>query len=685
MIDIETVLLQRPELFDNLASHWHRATIGRLALLSPYGKVIKSFNGLYSIESIVNIAESGNVEVNPEAEAIVIPLVSHGELKGHLLSVNSTSNYLPLLTWVSEILLDHLNSEQALQGMTDELIVAWDQLELVYRIAQTLGEYTSLYKVLSSTLTEIAQVITVEYAFITFVENEKLYTVSTTLEEFHARFADRQLLEQMMKIDRLVLFNSRAATLEVWPNAPQRLYNFIGVPISTGNTLAVLGLINFQKNGKPHDFSAGHAKLIRAVAEQIGSIFDSFSLRDAVIAQERVRHELEIASAIQMSLMPGPPPQVNGLEVNVTRIPAYEVGGDFYDFVRTDENQLTVMVGDVAGKGIPAAMVTSMIRSMLRVEALHNQEPHTIIKRANEALQEDLGRAELFVTAFVGSLNTKANVLMYANAGHVPAIIYHAQSKTVRLLSATALPIGVAGYDPGKPTQYIHATPGDTLIIYSDGVFDPSDWGEDSGLSKLQSILSQHSQEPPERLKEIILNEFSTSQNLDLPPDDATLVIIKFAPKLEQYIKLSPDQILDTLPFRYAADTVHLSDISQQVTTACRRLNNLPSDSQGDNFVYLVELAVSEIFTNIIEHAYANTIGDITGKITLTQCGIEIDIYDQGQGFNPDAVPPPMSDPMDPTEGGFGLHLVRQIMDVVRYAMDTPQGNHWKLVKYLPD
>jgi serine/threonine-protein kinase RsbW len=121
------------------------------------------------------------------------------------------------------------------------------------------------------------------------------------------------------------------------------------------------------------------------------------------------------------------------------------------------------------------------------------------------------------------------------------------------------------------------------------------------------------------------------------------------------------------------------------VTSACRSLENLPHDSRGDDFVYLVELAVSEIFTNIIEHAYAETQGMISGKITLTSVGVEIDVYDQGQGFNPNDVPPPISDPMDPSEGGYGLHIVRQIMDVAKYAVDTPTGNHWKLIKYLPE
>ena len=688
MIDIEVLLQQRPDLFDNLAARWYNATAGELALLSPQGKVIKTYNGLkIAVQSVIQISDQGKIEVVPQAKAIITPMIAHGEVKGHLLSSNSMTDQLPMLTWAAEILLDHFNSEQALQGMTDELIIAWDQLELLYRITQTLGEHSNLSNVLTSTLEEIIKVVKVELAFIIFVYNDRQNCVIAGTNNLPMSVADSRLLERLATLDHLVLFNSYAMTLEVWPDAPPILYNFIGSPIPTsGETIAALGLINNRAKNARRDFTAGHAKLITSVCKQIGPIFDYFRLQDKLIAQERVRHELEIAAEIQGSLLPNNTPQIRGLTIDVTTLPAYEVGGDFYDFIPINENQLTVVLGDVAGKGIPAAMMTSMTKTMLRVEALHNQEPHIIIKRSNEVLCEDLDRVDLFVTAFVATLDTKANVLMYASAGHVPAIIYHAKSKKSRFLKATSLPIGITGYDYSRPTQYVHISHGDTLVIFSDGVFEAKDPnGDEFGLHTIRDLVHQHAAEAPDVLKKIILNNLTKFRQTESHTDDVTLAIVKFSlepikPKITKSY-----EIIDILPFKYAADTVHLSDISQSVTQACRSLTNLPGDSKGDDFVYLVELAISEICTNIIEHAYADSKGYITGQITLTSAGIEIDVYDQGQGFNPNAVPPPISDPMDPREGGYGLHIVRQIMDVAEYSLDTVRGNHWKLIKYLPD
>jgi hypothetical protein len=169
MIEIEVILQQRPDLFDNLAARWKAATGGELILLSPQGDLIKSYNGTKVVlPSLVNLDRQGQVMLTAEIEAIMTPMIVHGELRGHLLSYQSKPEQLPMLSWAAETLLDHLNSEQALQGLTDELIVAWDQLELVYRITQTLGEHSDLIEVLNSMLKEIIQVITVEGAFIIF-------------------------------------------------------------------------------------------------------------------------------------------------------------------------------------------------------------------------------------------------------------------------------------------------------------------------------------------------------------------------------------------------------------------------------------------------------------------------------------------------------------------------------------
>jgi hypothetical protein len=264
MLDIKTVITQRPDLFDNLASRWRGATGGELVLLSPRGTVIQSHNGTAAILSeLIDVSETGDVAVRPHAEAIITPMMVHGELKGHLLSKNSLPDQLPMLTWAAETLLDHLNSEHALQGMTDELIVAWDQLELVYRINTTLGEHSNLSNVLNSVLKEIVKVVTAETIFILFEYDGQFNCVTTGIKKLPSLDHDQRLLDEMAALDQLVLFNDRKMTLEVWPNAPESIYNFVGASIVTHNDIkAALGLVNNRKNGQKRDFTAGVAKLM---------------------------------------------------------------------------------------------------------------------------------------------------------------------------------------------------------------------------------------------------------------------------------------------------------------------------------------------------------------------------------------------------------------------------------------
>jgi anti-sigma regulatory factor (Ser/Thr protein kinase) len=135
--------------------------------------------------------------------------------------------------------------------------------------------------------------------------------------------------------------------------------------------------------------------------------------------------------------------------------------------------------------------------------------------------------------------------------------------------------------------------------------------------------------------------------------------------------------------FVVPADLHALDTISHKVTQVCRSLPGLPPPPASDDFVYLVELAVSEICTNIIEHAYHMMSGEIRGSLTPLDNGIQIDLYDDGESFDPSVIPEPSPEPDEITEGGYGLHIVRQIMDVMLYQANTPKGNHWRLIKYI--
>ncbi len=611
---------------------------------------------------------------------LFVPLLQSQQPLGYLLALDARPEDEPLLHWMAETVQSHLDDAEALQGMTDELIGAWNQLELVYRVTQKLALSSDLMAMLKSILREIRKVVQTEDGFILLQRSESLEYV-TVSSEFRDKISPT-ILDHLAQIQHIVLFNNRDACQAIWPEAPAFVENMLAtrLVLSEENAVVALGLVNKADNY----FTAGDAKLLAALAHQVGMVIRVYLIHQKLIVEERLSRELEIAAEIQESLLPTNLPQVCGLSLAVASIPASEVGGDFYDFITLDDRRLTLVIGDVAGKGVPAAMLTSMTRTMLRVEAMRGETPHAIIQQANNVLHQDLSRADAFVTAFVATIDTMAGTLSYASAGHAPTLLWRADTRQTELLKATSPPIGIFGYK-GDVTRTVPLYPGDTLIFYTDGITEAqAPNGELYGLHRLIYTVESRVNETPEALQQVIQAEVAGFCRNSSTRDDLTLLIVKMLPQTEVASAKDISTILNTVQFSYPANTEHLTDISREVISACRHLPALPPGSGADDFIYLIELAISEICTNIIKHAYAGQEGEITGSITLLSNGVQLDFYDFGAGFDPSSVPQPNCDPHQLVEGGYGLHIVRQIMDVVSYEHHPERGNHWHLIKLLP-
>jgi sigma-B regulation protein RsbU (phosphoserine phosphatase) len=299
-------------------------------------------------------------------------------------------------------------------------------------------------------------------------------------------------------------------------------------------------------------------------------------------------------------------------------------------------------------------------------------------------LHQDLSRADSFVTVFVATIDTFEGTLSYASAGHMPAILWRADTHVMEQLKATSPPIGIVGY-ASDTSHTIKINSGDTIVFYTDGITEAqAPNGDFFGLNRLLYIVKSRANEPPEILQQYIQSEIGSFRRDSLSRDDATLLILKMLPQSETATPKYISTVIRTVEFSYPADIQYLTNISEEIISSCRQLPTLPSGPNADDFIYLIELAISEICTNVIKHAYASTDGAITGCITLLNNGVQLDFYDQGQSFDPNTVPQPNSDPHELAEGGYGLHIVRQIMDVVSYERHPELGNHWHLIKFLP-
>jgi sigma-B regulation protein RsbU (phosphoserine phosphatase) len=245
-----------------------------------------------------------------------------------------------------------------------------------------------------------------------------------------------------------------------------------------------------------HDFEV----TVRKTLEQVRQLREAAADRDRLLALER---DLHTAAQIQRSFLPPavpPEPWPAACAIHAAMLPAREVGGDFFDYflVETDgPARLGLVIGDVAGKGMPAALFMAVSRTLLRAAALRGAAPGECLGEVNRLLRRD-SNAPLFVTLFYASLEPQSGELLAANGGHLPPFLLRAGR--VEPLPCRGLPVGSfpdATYETGS----VQLEPDDRLLLYTDGVTEALDpLGDQFGRERLREVLRQGAQDGPERL-----------------------------------------------------------------------------------------------------------------------------------------------------------------------------------------
>jgi sigma-B regulation protein RsbU (phosphoserine phosphatase) len=250
-----------------------------------------------------------------------------------------------------------------------------------------------------------------------------------------------------------------------------------------------------QVRGRLYVFSADsrfswsevHRRHVQLVADLVGVGLETASLQEERRRHERVDRQLSIGAEIQAQLVPDHCPVIEGVDLAARCRPAFQVGGDYYDFIPTRPRQLgrrrergrwALVVGDVMGKGVPAGLLMTLLRGMLRAEALSGHSPDRILHDLNQLAQEDLAHSHRFVTLFYSDFDPLSRQLRFANAAHNPPLLWRRQRNRVERLDAPGLLIGLQ-----SEAEYRMATvllePGDVVLYYTDGVTEASGFSGD--------------------------------------------------------------------------------------------------------------------------------------------------------------------------------------------------------------
>ena len=213
---------------------------------------------------------------------------------------------------------------------------------------------------------------------------------------------------------------------------------------------------------------------------------EALSSRDQLVA---LQNELNIARQMQQSILPAQFPRGPDFQVYASMTPARNVGGDFYDIVHLEDNRIGVAIADVSGKGVPAALYMMSSRTLLKGAAIGCESPSQVLDEVNSLLQDDSDTG-MFVTLFYGIYDPATNEFTYANGGHNPPLIVHADGSSTVLAMTGGVVLGVVPSIQYEQTT-IALSPGDTILLYTDGITDATnEEGEFFGLERLQATFA---------------------------------------------------------------------------------------------------------------------------------------------------------------------------------------------------
>ena len=274
-------------------------------------------------------------------------------------------------------------------------------------------------------------------------------------------------------------------------------------------------------------FGDADRRTLQLFANQAAIALENAQLHRQALEKQRLEREMELAAEIQRQILPKAMPEVPGYELAGWNRPARQVGGDYYDLLPAAGGRLVVTVGDVSGKGMPAALMVSVLHSALRLMLDRQELCPGLMAQLNRHVC-DSSTPNKFITLLSAELDPAGHRLTYLNAGHNPGLVVGADG-TLRQLPAGGLPLGLfpaAAYHPGS----VDLGPGDLVCLYSDGITEATDReGEELGTGRLADLLRSHAGEPLSVVVRAIDAAVSTHAQGEPQGDDQTVVLLRRA------------------------------------------------------------------------------------------------------------------------------------------------------------
>ncbi|HKO97754.1 MAG TPA: GAF domain-containing SpoIIE family protein phosphatase [Pyrinomonadaceae bacterium] len=291
--------------------------------------------------------------------------------------------------------------------------------------------------------------------------------------------------------------------------------------ISNTEVIGVFDLESDQLNA----YSDDDLQVLMLLASQVAIIIEKVMLHQQLIEKKRLEGQLEVARQVQLELLPARDPELTGYDISAYNYPTEEVSGDYYDWVQIFDDQIGLVIADVSGKGVPAALLMAFLRASLRAATHIGYSPHISMAKVNYLLWESIERNQ-FVTAFYGILDATNKTLSYTNAGHNPPLLLDKEGNA-KFIDKGSLPLGMFR-DTRYHEYYLTTEPGDVLVLYTDGVTEAhNSKGEEFGRQRLAEAVRANQQLEARELIAAVKNlVMEWTEGLGAT-DDVTFFVIK--------------------------------------------------------------------------------------------------------------------------------------------------------------
>ncbi len=309
----------------------------------------------------------------------------------------------------------------------------------------------------------------------------------------------------------------------------------MGVPIDIeGSPRGLLAVADKESRRGVGPFPASDLRTLGLFANQAAIALENARLHLQALEQERLEREMHLAADIQRRILPREAPQVPGYELLGWNRPARQIGGDYYDLFLRQNGRVGLVVGDVSGKGMPAALMVSTLHSALHLLLDQAGVGPELFERLNRHVLES-SASNKFITLLLADLDPATGAITYLNAGHNPALLVRrnpsAAGVETEQLGSSGLPIGVL---PGSrfTTRTVALEPGDLLCIYSDGITEAESPAEEEfGTTRLLAVLHEHRDHPLPQILEAV-QAATAAFSAGLPQgDDQTVVLLRRNPR----------------------------------------------------------------------------------------------------------------------------------------------------------